>query len=279
MRILVLCPHFAPDTAPTGTVITGIVEALAGAGHHIHVVTALPWYEHHEIEPDWRGSIVHHAHKSWGTVTRVHPFPGDKTSLVSRAAGFAGFTALSGLAAASSASRPEVVLAMSPPITLGLTANVIARLRRIPIVFNIQDVFPDVAIDLGILTDPRLIRVARRLERGLYEASDAVTVLSEDLRTNVEAKITPGSTTVRMIPNFVDLDRITPSDPDNAYRAEHSLQGKRVVMYAGNVGQSQSLDLVVHAAREFAHDPSIAFVINGQGSARADLETAARGLS
>lgn len=280
MRILVLCPHFAPDTAPTGTVMTGIVEGLAALGHRMHVVTAVPWYEHHRVEPDWQGVVVHHASTDWGTVSRVHPFPGDKSNLGSRALGFAGFTALSGLTAALSAARPEVVLAMSPPITVGPVAAAVARMRRIPFVFNVQDIFPDVAVELGMLTDPRLIAAARRLELSVYRAADAVTVLSEDLKANVVAKLGDGAgDSVHVIPNFVDTVRVTPSDPDNAYRAEHGLKGRQVVLYAGNVGHSQSLDLMVHAARELADDPSVAFVINGQGSARSALESAATGLA
>lgn len=279
MRILVLCPHFAPDTAPTGTVITGIVEGLGASGHRLHVVTSLPWYEHHQVEPDWKGAVLHHATTGWGTVSRVHPFPGNKSNLLSRAVGFAGFTGLSGLTAALTASRPDVVLAMSPPITLGVAGVVVGRLRCIPVVFNVQDIFPDVAVDLGMLTDPRMIAGARTLERSIYAASDAVTVLSDDLRANVVAKIGPEhADKVRVIPNFVDTARIVPADPQNAYRVEHGLVGRDVVLYAGNVGHSQSLDLVIHAARAFTDDPSVVFVINGQGSARSALEEAATGL-
>ncbi len=284
MRVLVVCPHFPPDTAPTGTVMAGIVDGLGDLGHRLHVVTAVPWYEHHRVEPDWQGVVAHHASTRWGTVSRLHPFPGTKTDLMSRALGFAGFTGLAGLTAALSAARPEVVLAMSPPITLGLVGMAVSRLRRIPFVFNVQDIFPDVAVDLGMLTDERLIAAARRLERSIYDAADAVTVLSEDLRANVAAKIAPDSESdaadkVRVVPNFVDTERITPGDPDNDYRAAHGLTGRRVVLYAGNVGHSQSLELVLEAARAFAEDPSVVFVINGQGSARAGLEAAASDLA
>ncbi len=95
MRVVVLCPHFEPDTAPTGVVMTRIVSELAAFGHELHVVTALPWYRHHRIEADWRidagwtGRWIRTESTAWGTVTRVHPFPGDdKRDLVRRAAGF-----------------------------------------------------------------------------------------------------------------------------------------------------------------------------------------------
>ena len=84
---------------------------------------------------------------------------------------------------------------------------------------------------------------------------------------------------IRVIPNFVDTERIRPRDPEaGTYRAEYGLVGKKVVMYAGNVGFSQSLDLVLAAARALADRPEVAFVINGGGSARADLQQQASGL-
>jgi colanic acid biosynthesis glycosyl transferase WcaI len=283
MRLLVLCPHYAPDVAPTGEVITSIVEGLAARGHRLHVVTSLPWYQHHRVEPDWAGQVVHHADTSWGRLTRVHPFPTDKRNIPARAVGFVGFTGLAALAGVMSRGRPEAVLAMSPPLTLGPAGLAVAKARRVPFVFNIQDVFPDVAVELGMLTDKRVIAVASWLERATYQASDAVTVLSDDLRDNVAAKIAGRAggdpAKIRVIPNFVDTEWIQPRDRENDYRREQGLEGKTVVMYAGNVGFSQSLDLVLAAATSFVDDPSVVFVINGGGSARPALEQQAAGLA
>ncbi|MCU1496861.1 MAG: glycosyl transferase, group 1 [Acidimicrobiales bacterium] len=284
MNLLVLCPHFAPDVAPTGEVMTQIAEQLAARGHRLHVVTSLPWYQHHVIEPGWRGRVVRHDDTEWGRITRVHPFPTDKRNIPARALAFAGFTALSGLAGLATRSRPDAVLAMSPPLTLGAAGWAVARAHRVPFVFNIQDVFPDVAVELGAITSPKVIAAASWLERETYLRADAVTVLSDDLKANVAAKIAgrrgaagrPGK--VRVIPNFIDTDWIRPGPKENSYRREYGLEGKTVVMYAGNVGFSQSLDLVLAAATHLAHDPQVVFVINGGGSARPGLEKAAEGL-
>jgi colanic acid biosynthesis glycosyl transferase WcaI len=279
VNLLVLCPHYAPDTAPTGDVMSSIARELAARGHRLHLVTSLPWYEHHAIEPGWEGRLVRHDDDAIGRVTRVHPFPTDKRNIPARALAFAGFTALAGANALLSRTQPDGVLAMSPPLTLGLAGWAVARMRRAPFVFNIQDVFPDVAVELGLITNPSVIRVAAALERFTYQRSDAVTVLSDDLRVNVANKLRGRRTDrVRVIPNFVDVDRIRPTTKENSYRAEYGLTGKTVVMYAGNVGFSQSLDLVLAAATALAHDPDLVFVINGGGSARPDLERAATGL-
>ncbi len=279
MRVLVVCPHFEPDVAPTGVVISEIVHQLVEAGHELHVVTSLPWYQHHQVEPAWRGSLVRRETTEWGRITRVYPFPTDKTRIPARAAAFAGFTALVTLGSILQRRRPDAVLAMSPPPTLGLAGWVAARLRRVPVVYNVQDIFPDVAVEVGALANTRVIKLASWLERFTYRRSDTVTVLSDDLRRNVEEKIGPDMhTPVRVIPNFVDTVRIRPGPHRNSYRSDHGLGDRTVVMYAGNVGFSQPLDLMLEAARELRERDDVVFVINGGGSARLGLEQRAAGL-
>ena len=277
MRLVVLCPHFAPDTAPTGTVMTRIVAELADLGHELHVVTALPWYRAHRIEPEWQGGVGRSERTPWGSITRVHPFPGsDKRQLLRRAIGFVGFSLLAGLAGVRAGGwfrKVDAVLAMSPPLTLGLTGRLVGLSHRAPLVFNIQDVFPDAAVRTGALTNRRLIRAAAWLERVSYQSARAITVLSDDLAANVAGKLPDAAARVHVIPNFVDTEAIVPRDRMTAYRGELGIGDEPVVLYAGNVGFSQSLDLVLAAAAEL---PGVTFVINGDGAARSDLEAAAR---
>jgi colanic acid biosynthesis glycosyl transferase WcaI len=279
-RLVVLCPHFAPDNAPTGTVMTRIVEELVAVGYEVHVVTALPWYRHHAIAEGWSGRWVRWESTPWGSVTRVHPFPGDdKSNLLRRAVGFAGFSLLAGvlgLRAGGWLRRADAVIAMSPPLTMGLTGRVVATAHRAPLIFNIQDVFPDAAIETGAITNRWIVSGAKWLERISYRAADAVTVLSSDLADNVAAKMSPSRRNrVHEIPNFVDTEAIVPLDRMTPYRAELGLGDGPVVLYGGNVGFSQSLELVLAAAREL---PDVIFLINGDGAARPSLEAAARDL-
>ena len=276
LRIAVLCPHFAPDTAPTGEVMTRIVDELAALGHEVHVVTALPWYRDHAVEDGWEGKWVRRERTEWGSIIRVNPFPGgDKRNLARRAAGFVGFSALAGLTSLRG-GRVDAVIAMSPPLTMGLTGWVTHLVRRGPLIFNIQDVFPDAAVETGAITNRWIISAARLLERVSYGRAAAVTVLSGDLRDNVAAKVRPSKQSdVRVIPNFVDTDFISPRDRMTALRSELGIGAETVVLYAGNVGFSQSLEMVIAAARAM---PSLTFLINGDGAARDSLRALADGL-
>lgn len=280
MRIVVICPHFAPDTAPTGTVMTRIVTELAGRGHELHVVTSLPWYRRHAVEDGWQGRLVRRERTEWGSISRIHPFPAaDKANLLRRAIAFIAFSLIALPVALTAGGRPrrvDAVLSMSPPLTLGGVGALVARARSGRAVFNIQDVFPDAAVRTGAITNRRIIALAERLERLTYRLSDAVTVLSGDLLDNLTAKVPADRREhIEVITNFVDTELITPGPSDNDYRREHDLTGI-VAMYAGNVGFSQSLDTVVEAARRL---PDITFVINGDGAARERLEREAAELA
>ena len=183
-----------------------IVSELATRGHELHVVSSLPWYRRHAIEPGWRGRLVRGEVTAAGTITRVHPFPGtDKRDLVpagGRLRRLLGGGGVGRIPRRRLVRRADAVIAMSPPLTLGITGRLVAWSHRSALVFNVQDIFPDAAgwrparSPIG-----RVIAVAGWLERVSYRLADAVTVLSDDLRANVAAKLpllaTPRSTRSR----------------------------------------------------------------------------------
>ena len=284
LTILVLCPHYEPDTAPTGEVMTAICEQWTARGHRVEVVTSLPWYRDHAVAQGWSGRLVRTQEDTWGRIRRWHPFPADKRRLPARAAAFAGFTVLAGTDAVVAAARCDVVFAMSPPLTLGAAGWAAARRGRVPLVFNVQDVFPDAAVETGVLQNARVVAAASRLERWVYRQAAAVTVLSEGMAANVRAKLDLDADPekVVVIPNAADSDRITPAERHNRYRTELGLGDSEttVVMYAGNLGHSQPLDLVVAAAEHFANQgrADVQFVVNGDGVARSSVAESAERL-
>tara|TARA_Y100000780_G_scaffold219204_1_gene224955 strand:+ start:597 stop:1823 length:1227 start_codon:yes stop_codon:yes gene_type:complete len=278
--LLVITPHFTPDTAPTGVVVTALVEEWCRLGHHAHVVTSLPWYQEHRVADGWTGRLARHGHHGTATVTRLHPFPVRKDHTGRRAAAFGAFTVLAAVTAAATRGPFDVVVAVSPPITVAFAARLAALCHGCPMVLNVQDVFPDVAITVGALNSRQLIGLARRLERTAYRAADAVTVLSADLQENITTKVAGLSRPpmVETIPNFVDTDNLRPLDRLTEYRRENRLGDRMVVMYAGNLGHSQSLDLVVEAARRHRNRDDLVYVINGGGVRAEEITAVAGGL-
>lgn len=280
LRLIVLCPHFEPDMAPTGVVMTRIVHELAARGHELHVVTSLPWYRKHQVETGWAGALWRVEKTIWGSISRVQPFAGQtKSNLLRRAIGFILFSYFVGVRALFAGRfwrRVDGVLAMSPPLTLGLIGWHTKLFRGGKLVFNIQDVFPDAAVETGAISNQRVIAAASWLERISYQRSDSVVLLSDDLANNVQRKLDQKfHKRIKVIPNFVDTQAILPMSRLTNYRRELSIDESLVVMYAGNVGFSQSLELMIEAARVL---PDVVFVINGEGAARNSLEAKAQTL-
>ena len=280
LRLIVLCPHFEPDMAPTGVVMTRIVHELAARGHELHVVTSLPWYRKHQVETGWAGALWRVEKTNWGSISRVQPFAGQtKSNLLRRAIGFILFSYFVGVRALFAGRfwrRVDGVLAMSPPLTLGLIGWHTKLFRGGKLVFNIQDVFPDAAVETGAISNQRVIAAASWLERISYQRSDSVVLLSDDLANNVQRKLDQKfHKRIKVIPNFVDTQAIVPMSRLTNYRRELGIDESLVVMYAGNVGFSQSLELMIEAARVL---PDVVFVINGEGAARNSLEAKAQTL-
>lgn len=292
MRIVAFVPHFWPDTAPTGDVATQLVEQWAASGHHVDVVTTLPHYRDHAVTGAWRGRLVRRQTTEWGSVLRISPcLVGDKANVVGRAISFGAFGVLAAAAslgasthAADDASgfgwreraKPDVVLAMSPPLTLAPAAALLAKTTGAPLVLNLQDVHPDAAIASGVVSEGPAADALKVMERTSYALADAVVVVGAAMRQLVAERVR-GS--VRVIENFAPADAYEPTPRLNSYRRSLGVADDTLVFaYAGNVGYSQPLDLVVEAARRLRARNDIHFVINGGGNRFADVAAAAAAL-
>lgn len=268
---MLLTPHFEPDVnAATGMLMSTLMKALHQRGHDIDVVTSLPFYQQKKVEEGWQGRPWRVEDTEMGRIIRVWPFPSDKSNIPLRALGFLGFSGLVA-AAAQTLKRPDVVMALSPPIFLGEAGWLIAKRHRVPLVFNVQDIFPDVAREVGVINNPKLLSALARHERSIYQRADAITVLSQDQANNVSGKLEAGSSTVEIIKNFADIDGIKPQSRHSNMRRKLGLADEIVAQYSGNLGFSQPFDLIRQAADAFADRPDVHFVINGEGAAAREI--------
>jgi len=281
MRLLVITPHFEPDTAPTGLIVASLVSEWTKQGHQIEVITSFPWYEKHGISEQWKGKLYSKEEKEFATVTRLHPFPQEKNKIYRRAVSFFAFSFLTLFVSMFKKGPFDAVMVVAPPLTLGNVGKVLAIRHRCKLILNLQDIFPDVAIALGKVKSHALIKCLEKYEKLTYNSSDALTVLSKDLEENVNRKIemTRASPKVEVIPNFLISSSIKPQSRLTNYREEHGLEEKLVVMYAGNLGHSQSFELITKAARRHKERDDVVYVINGGGVMADRLKEEAAELS
>jgi glycosyltransferase involved in cell wall biosynthesis len=180
-----------------------------------------------------------------------------------RLVSYLSFTA-TGFVGAVSSRRPDVVFVESPPLFLGVAGLLAARRFDSRLVLNISDLWPDSVRDLGLLAEGRSLRAAEWLEQWLYRRADLLTAVTEGIRTRLILAKGVSEDDVLFLPNGVDLDLFRPLQP-----TVNSNSGRPVVLYTGNHGYAQSLEVILQAA-SLARE--IDFVMVGSGSDKGRLE-------
>jgi colanic acid biosynthesis glycosyl transferase WcaI len=173
--------------------------------------------------------------------------------------------------------RPDVVLAPSPPLTIGVSAWILGCRYRVPFIYNVQEIYPDVAVHLGALRNRFLIRSMLILEQLVYRRAAALTTISEGMRQRLLSKGVPAEK-IHLIPNFVDVTELAPFPKDNEFSRTHGLHEKFIVSYAGNMGKPQGLEVLLQAAHCLGDEAGIHFLLIGDGSERASLQRLAATL-
>jgi len=155
-----------------------------------------------------------------------------------------------------------VVIVVSPPLTLAFAAFALKALDGAKVVYNVQELWPDVPRDLGVITNSVLLGLLARMELAIYRRADAVTPIGEGFAAVVRERGAEPERVV-VVPNFVDTGWIGPRPKRNPLSEEWGLAERPVVLYAGNVGLTQDFDLFVNAAAKL---PGVSFVVVGGGA-------------
>lgn len=275
MRIGVVGLNFYPERVGIGVYTHDMCRFFVEAGHTVWAVTGFPFY------PELRPQAASYTGR-WFLTERLHGITVHRCyARVPRRWNVRGRIALelsfavSALARLATLRRPDVLVVVSPPFAPAVLACVTARARRVPVATHIQDLQPDAAAELGMLRNHPLLRALYAAERLLYSSSTVVTALDETMQARIVEKGVPAEM-VEVFPNWVDVELGERRNSANAFRAQHHFGDLFLVVYSGSMGVKQGLDLIVKVAALAVEDPSVRFVLIGDGPARMDLEREAR---
>lgn len=256
MHVLLIHQAFCGPDDPGGTRHYELGSRLVEAGNKFTVVTGP-----HSYLTGARKSSQTYVD---GIEVRFAPtLSGLHRSYLWRILVFLSFTFTSAITALRG-KRPDVVVGTSPPIFQAISAWVVAILRRSAFVLEIRDLWPEFAIDLGLLRNKLLISIARGVERFLYRRARHIIVNSPAYLTYLTERGI-SETKITLIPNGVDLREFPLDANGDNFRREFQLDGKFVVMYAGAVGYANDIDFLVRAAARLQDRAEIAFVVVGDG--------------
>lgn len=273
-RILLLSQVFRPDAVSTARVMADLAEDLAAAGHDVSVLTTTPHYNPGIDAATWPPMrwwwvpVVKRSHR--GRVSVWHVVMPDRTAhLLARIAAWAWYHLVSTLVGVG-LRRADAILACSPPLTIGISAWMLSIAHRAPFIYNVQELYPDIAVRLGVLRPGRLLAGLYSLERFVYRRASRVVAISPGMRRRLLEKGVPESKAL-LIPNFVDLATLRPATKDNAFAREHGLSDRFVVSYAGNLGLAQGMGTILDAAAILRDHDRVRFVVMGDGVLRQAL--------
>ena len=271
MRILIYSYNYHPEPIGIAPLMTELAEGLAARGHQVRVVTAMPNYPERSIYPEYRGRLYATEERNGVAVQRCFVLTCPNRGLVGRLLLESSFIALS-LWPALWGWQPDVILNSSPSLPACLPVALLKTLFQCPSVLNLQDILPEAAIQTGLLSNPWAIRLLELLETFAYRNATRISVIAQGFRDNLLAKGVPDA---KMVPisNWVDVDFITPRpQASSEFRRRHQLQDKFVVLYTGNIAETQGVRTALRATKALAAYPNIQMVIVGEGKQLATLE-------
>ena len=266
-RILVLSIYHDPEPIPkTGE----LARELRRRGHDVTVVTAFPHYPSGRLYAGYRLAPWRWEMREGVRVLRTFIYPYHGRSAALRILNYLSWM-LSSIQAAWLAPACDVMYVWHPPLTVGVSAWAISKLKRVPYAYDVQDLWPESALASGLMRPGKLVDFLNRLADWVYRQAPRILVVSEAAARHLQDRgVDPAKVSVAH--HWLDTAAFErPSNRD--VRSEFGWADKFVVMFAGNLGMVQGLETVIQAAALLRERKEIAFVFVGDGSDRPRLES------
>lgn len=261
MRILFLTQWFQPEPCFKGL---PFAKALQGLGHEVEVLTGFPNYPGGKVYPGYRIRLWQCEMMDGIRVYRVPLYPSHDKSALRRILNYVSFGLSSAAIGPFLVRKPDVIYVYNL-ITLSLASLVLRLFHRCPVVYDIQDLWPDSVVNSGMLSNHGVLQVLNRLCQVVYHQASHLVTLSPGIKAELVRRGIP-ETCISMVYNWCDEEYYYPLERDESMAAELGLSGRFVVMSAGNMGVTHGLDSVIQVAERLSKaQPSIKFVFAGGG--------------
>lgn len=268
MRVLLISQYFAPEVTAASFRMEPIAAMLAARGHDVEVICEVPNHPQGIVHDGFGGRAVQRRTQGGFAVRHVWVKTAPVKTTRSRLAFYGSFALLATLAGVAT-RRPDVIFSTSPPLPATAAAMAVAGLRRVPWVMDVRDPWPEAAVAVGELSNPRIVRLLERLERRLYRSAGAITTVTETFRQDIASK-TADPEKISVIPNGTTQRWLDVGDEEVDRQSLEIPDDRFVWTYAGNVGLAQGLEAAVEAAAELGDGFQLQVV--GDGPKRKELE-------
>jgi colanic acid biosynthesis glycosyl transferase WcaI len=277
MRILVLAIHYWPEQTGIGAVLTRRCEYLASIGHEVTVCTGMPFYPEWRVRDGYTDKLFFSEKHNRVKILRSWLWMPKTVTAAKRVLIEASFLASSLLRIVFN-RKPDLLLVVSPPLGLALAAVLMSRLWNVPYLFDVEDLQPDAAADLGMLPRP-VLPLLYRMEAMAYRNATMISTVSEGMRQKIVSKEILADKVV-VVPPPADSNLFNIGDRAEAekFRKKHGFGSKIIVAHSGNMGVKQGLSIVLDVALRLREQPDITFLLAGDGVMKSHLQSRAMGL-
>ncbi|MEK6749682.1 MAG: WcaI family glycosyltransferase [Pseudomonadota bacterium] len=273
LKIAVISINYAPELTGIAVYTTGMAEHFAREAP-VTVYTGFSYYPQWKKQRPDQGVWYRREQRNGVDLRRSYIYVPSRPSAWKRMLHELSFV-FSVSIAYLCGPRADCTVVVGPPLVLGLPVTLIAKLKKSRVIFHVQDLQPDAAVDLGMLKPGWMVNMLFTLERWTYRLADRVSTISEGMRKKIVYKGVQEDK-VFIFPNWANAEQIIPKDSNTAYRKEWGLADSAfVVLYAGNMGVKQGLGTLLEAAALLDGLRNIFFVIVGEGGEKYRLTTQA----
>lgn len=282
MKVLLLHQYFLEDDDPGGSRWNEMTKVWIERGHSITVIAGMMHANGMEKRAEYKGRYFVKKKQGKVSVFRTHVSESYNSGFLGRLWGYFSFMLSSMWAGLFKVKgKFDVVIVTSPPLFVGVSGYVISRFRRIPMVFEIRDLWPESAIDTGVLTNKCIIKMAYWFEAFIYRKAKLINVLTPAFYNTLKENKNVSTTKLIMIPNAADFtlsEEIMQNFDRESFRDEHGLEGRFVITYVGAHGVANHLEQVLQAGKKL-EDTNVLFLLIGQGMEKQRLKVMAQDMN
>ena len=272
MNILVVYQYYQSTNAPGHSLIYGWTQHLAECGHDVTVIAGETGYMQYDRPTmPWYRRIIRHERVGKVQVCRTFTYSQLHRSYLGRLLGFISF-AISCPLALLLRKKPDLIIGSSPPIFPIFSTWLVCKLRRIPFIMEVRDLWPESAIQMGILQSKSLIKIMTWMEKLLYTHARTIIALTDGIRNNICERGWPKEKIV-LVNCGIDTTQLYPDiEAGLEIRKRYHLENKKIVLYFGALGEANNIPVILRAAKHLEQNSDVVFMLVGDGMQRKTIE-------
>lgn len=281
MNILLIHQYFLEDDDPGGSRFNEMTKVWTDQGHNITVLAGMMHYGGSEKRDEYKGKFTYFRQQNEVSVWRCHVSEHYNANFIGRLWAYFSFVFSSIWAGLfRTKGKFDVILVTSPPLFVGITAYVLSKIKRVPFIFEVRDLWPESAIDTGVLKSNLLIKLAYKFERFIYKKASLINTLTPAFRQKLIVDKKVNKDKVIFIPNAADFslsDELLTSFDIKKFREQNGFENKFVITYVGAHGVANHLQQILEIGK-LLEDTNVLFLLIGQGMEKNKLMQLAKSM-